>query len=322
MRHDAESARRGGDPGRPDRRRFRRATLAAGGGRHVDLLDRAEQGKAFGHHRFAVRRGPTAGAATDRGGRRRRRHQRGGPVLAEPRCAGGAARRRHPRPATRSRRRLHRCGLHRQRRHRLPAGHRPGRARRPDQPRAAGLGRVLRTVCRAVRRHRRPPPRAVRGRRADQPGAGGRRAGHRGQPGVAHRAASRRHPARTVGQRHLRPVRAGLHQPRRSQVHGCHVDRSAFSRPARRDGHRRGGVGARRCAGCRLRLRGRALPVPRRALRSVRHLVRRSHRRRNHRRAVAHHRALRAVPHLRRGRGGAESHCQSAVFPIAPTRPG
>ena len=50
-------------------------------GRHVDLLDRAEQGKAFGHHRFALSRGPGAGPAADRRGRRHRGDQRRRPVL-------------------------------------------------------------------------------------------------------------------------------------------------------------------------------------------------------------------------------------------------
>ena len=48
---------------------------------------------------------------------------------------------------------------------------------------------------------------------ADQPGAGGRRAGHRGKPGTADRAAGQRDATRASGQRHLRPVRPELHQP-------------------------------------------------------------------------------------------------------------
>ena len=52
--------------------------MAADGGRHVDLLDRAEQGKAFGHHRSALSRRAGTGPAADRRGRRHRGHQRRG----------------------------------------------------------------------------------------------------------------------------------------------------------------------------------------------------------------------------------------------------
>ena len=54
--------------------------------------------------------------------------------------------------------------------------------RRADQPRAARLGCVLRTLCRAGHRRRGAPSRPDRGRRANQPGAGGRCAGHRRKP--------------------------------------------------------------------------------------------------------------------------------------------
>ena len=68
------------------------------------------------------------------------------PVLARVRRAGPAPAGPDP-PADRGQLRRQRRGrLHGQRRPRLPAADRAGRARRPGQPRAAGLGRRLRPV--------------------------------------------------------------------------------------------------------------------------------------------------------------------------------
>ena len=139
------------------------------------------------------------------------------------------ARRRDPCPAARPPRRLHRRGLHGQRGNRISVGHRSGEPCRPDQPRAAGLGCVLRPVRRARDRRRGASPRPVRSRRPDQHRAGRCRAGHRRQPGIADRASGERHRTPTPGQRDLRPVRSGFHQPRRRRVHGCHVDQAALS---------------------------------------------------------------------------------------------
>ena len=211
--------------------------------------------------------------------------------------------RRHPRPAARPRRWIHRGGLHRERGNRIPPRHRSRRSRGPDQPRAARLGR--RAAACTPRWPSSPPSTA-----ATSPGSGARVSialedvalGDGGQPGIADRAAGDRDATRAAGQLDLRPVRPGLRQSGRGQVHGCPVDRTPLSRPGRRDGHRR-----RRCRRSPRRWAWTSAPraTATGTATSLSGLFATwfaDHTgRRDHRGAVGHHRAVRAVPHLRGG---------------------
>ena len=186
-----------------------------------------------------------------------------------------------------------------------PARHRSGRSRRSDQPCAARLGR--RAAACMPRWPSSPPSTA-----ATSPGSGARislaledvalaTAGNLGlltEPQV--NGTQRQRLGNSIygqyGQDFI--SRDGV------SVHGCHVDRPALSRPGRRDGHRR-----RRCRRSPRRWAWTSAPKgDRYRYRDVlsglvRHLVRRAHGRGDHRGIVGHHRAVRAVPHLRGGRG-------------------
>ena len=91
-------------------------------------------------------------------------HQCGRAPMAFVRHAGRVAPGPDPRRGVRTRRRRHRCRLHRQRGPRLPARHRSRRPRRSGQPRAARMGRRVRHLRRARRHRRAAAPRRHRAR--------------------------------------------------------------------------------------------------------------------------------------------------------------
>ena len=197
---------------------------------------------------------------------------------------------------------------------------RPNHAR-SDQPCAARLGRVLRPVCRARRRRGGAPPRPLRGGRACHLALEDVALATAGNLGLLTEPQVNRNPAATPGQRHLRPVRPGLHQRRTG---------SAFMVVMLTGRHFRDIVDATG-TGSAVSALAEALGVDF-AVEGDRYRYRdvlsglfavwfADHTAEEIAAALSrHHRVVRAVPHFRGGRRRPAGDRQSVVFPAAPTR--
>ena len=194
----------------------------------------------------------------------------------------------------------------------------PAELATPGQPRAAGVGRRMRHLRGAGRRHRTAAPRRHRAGPADLHSAGERGAGDGGQPQPPHRGDGERHRTRTDRQLDLRPVRPGLHQQRRGLVHDRRAHAAPLPRPDRT--HRDGQGRCRPCPDARRRLhrRGRAVPAPRCADRIVHRVVLRTYRCGDHRRAVRIIGSVGALPQLRRSGQRGSGDGQPDVHPAGP----